>query len=355
MRALKSKSLIFLVTGSVLALALLMSDQYLPGLPMQPKELPPAVVTVGDSTLAGEGGGAYARDTDGKDGNWCHRSPEAPVHHLSLDEGVTPVNLACSGAKADVVGADPKTDHPEGSQTEQLAEVAQRYRITNVVVQVGANDDPGFTDVVNRCVESWARNSDRGCSDRIKKVWPQRVEAMKPKVRDVVDDIRTAMDEVGYTPGSYSLIMQSYASPVGPNIDPRLQNLSGCPFRTSDMRWIRDHGVPALSEGLRDVAQASGARFLDLSKAAIGHEACSGSPQRAEGEWFTRLTVDWESLQNEQRAEHAMQESFHANAAGHKHLARCLNDFIHGDLRTAVCLPNDQGQLQAVPENASSG
>ena len=354
MRALTSKSLIFLVTGSVLALALLMSDQYLPGLPMQPKELPPAVVTIGDSTLAGEGSGTYEPDTDGQNGNWCHRSPDAPVHQLALREGVTPINLACSGAKTDVVGAEPNGEHAEGSQTEQLAEVAQRYRITNIVVQVGANDDPGFIDVVNRCVESWARNSEQGCSDQIKKVWPDRVEAMKPKVDGVVDDIRAAMDEVGYTPGSYSLVMQSYASPVGPEIHPQLQNLSGCPFRTKDMRWIRDEGVPALSAGLRDVAQANGARFLDLSQAGIGHEACSGSPQGAEGEWFTRLTVDWESLQDEQRAEHAMQESFHANAAGHEHLARCLDDFIHGDLRNAVCLPDDQGRLRAVPESATS-
>ncbi|MBE9376454.1 hypothetical protein IQ251_18550 [Saccharopolyspora sp. HNM0983] len=354
MRALKSKPLIFLVTGSVLALALLMSDQYLPGLPMQPKQLPPAVVTIGDSTLSGEGGGDYEPETDGQNGNWCHRSPEAVVHQLSLDEGVTPINLACSGAKTDVVGANPKAKHAEGSQTEQLAEAAQRYRITDVVVQVGANDDPGFTDVVNRCVEAWARQGERGCADRIKSAWPERVEAMKPKVLGVIDDIRTAMNDVGYTPGSYSLIMQSYASPVGPDIDPQLQNLSGCPFRTSDLRWLRDEGVPELSAGLRDVAQASGARFLDLSKAAIGHEACSGDPQQADGEWFTRLTVDWESLQDEQRAGHAMQESFHANAAGHKHLAGCLDDFVRSDLRNAVCLPDDRGQLRAVPEPAAS-
>ncbi|CAM01588.1 GDSL-like lipase/acylhydrolase family protein [Saccharopolyspora erythraea NRRL 2338] len=354
MRAHITKLVTLLLVVGVLVLAVLVSDRYLPDLPQQPERLPAAVVTMGDSTLSGEGGGNYEAGTNGENDNWCHRSPAAPVHQLRLPADVTPINLACSGARTDVVGANPESGRLETSQARQLAELAHRYRVTDVIVQVGANDDPGFSDVVNRCVEAWASRSAVGCAEQMRAEWPKRVERMKPKVHAALGDIRAAMDSAGYTPGSYSLVVQSYASPVGPEVAPELQNLSGCPFLTPDLAWIRDTGVQQLSDGLHDVAQQVGARFLDLSQAGRGHEACTGGNKTPEEEWFTRLTVDWPSLKDELRAPHAMQESFHANATGHAQFARCLRAFLATEDPTAVCLPDERGNLQAVsPEVAA--
>ena len=119
MRAPTSKALVLLLVSSAIALAFLISDQYLPSLPLQPKQLPAAVVTLGDSTLSGEGGGNYETGTNGENGDWCHRSPAATVNQLRLPTGVTRINLACSGAQAAVVGSDPEPGHPEGSQSQQ--------------------------------------------------------------------------------------------------------------------------------------------------------------------------------------------------------------------------------------------
>lgn len=356
MRANRAKTLLVLALSGVLTLTLFISDQYLPNVPTQPKRLPPAVVTLGDSTLSGEGAGDYDPATDGADGNWCHRSPAAPVHQVDTPPEVTTINLACSGARADVVGADPAAEETraEGSQAEQLAELAQRYRITAVVVQVGANDDPSFIDVVNRCVEAWGQQSPGGCARQLRDVWPERVEQMQPKVVSALNDVRTAMDSAGYTPRSYSLVAQSYASPVAPEVDPQLRNLSGCPFQRGDLRWIRDRAVPQLSEGIREAVDEVDARFLDLSRAATGREACTGDPRTTEDEWFTRLTVDWYGLQDEQRAGHAMQESFHANAAGHAQIGRCLGRFLGEDEQSAACLPDPQGDLRPVSEGAAA-
>ncbi|WP_433869282.1 GDSL-type esterase/lipase family protein [Saccharopolyspora sp. CA-218241] len=354
MRAQTTRTLSFFLVGSVLALALLVSDRYLPGVPLQPKQLPEAVVTIGDSTLAGEGGGNYEPGTNGENGNWCHRSPAAPVHQLDLPSTVTRINLACSGAKTDLLRAEPVPGHAEGSQIKQLAEVARQYRVTDVIVQIGANDDPGFINVVNKCVEAWARQAPGGCSEQMRGQWTERLERMQPKVAAALADIRAAMDDAGYLPQSYSLVVQSYASPVGPDIHPELQNLSGCPFLTKDLRWIQQTGVPQLSEALHEVARGAGARFLDLSRSAAGHHACSGDPQTAEGEWFTRLTVDWESLQDERRAGHAMQESYHANAAGHAALGDCLSEFLRNEEQHAVCLDDGQGGLEAVPGHVAA-
>lgn len=337
-----------LAAAVLLGLAVLTSDLYLPERPEQPAQLPTAVVTIGDSTLSGEGGGNYEAGTNGENDNWCHRSPAAPVNQLRLPPTTTRINLACSGAKAADVQVIPG---PERSQAEQLGELARRYRITHVVVAVGANDDPDFIDTVNRCVEAWVRRAEEGCSAQLRESWPRHVAQMRPKVLAALNDVRGVLDAAGYTRSSYSLILQSYASPVGPNIRPELHGLSGCPFQTVDMAWIRDNGVPQLSAGLQAAARDAGARFLDLSRAGFGHEACTGDPKTAEGEWFTRLTVDWESLQSDHRAPHAMQESFHPNAAGQAQIAGCLAEFMASEDRRAACLPGARGDLHAVPES----
>ncbi len=309
---------------------------------------------MGDSTLSGEGTGDYVPGTDGRDGNWCHRSPLAPVHQLRLPSNVKRINLACSGAKAKLVGLEPSPHHPEGSQARRLADIAERYRITNIVVEVGANDDPNFIGVLNQCVNAWATRAPGGCAAQLREKWPERIQRMQPKVLEALRDIRTVMDRADYARDSYSLIVQSYASPVGPGIPPGLQDLSGCPLLTSDVKWVRGTAVPQLSRGLREVATRVGARFLDLSHAGYGHEACTGGKANPEQEWFTRLTVDWQALKQEKRAPHAMQESFHANPTGHAQLARCLSDFLAMPNPRAVCLPGPRGNLRAVSPEAAA-
>lgn len=309
---------------------------------------------MGDSTLSGEGAGNYTPGTNGANGNWCHRSPAAAVHQLQLPNSVKRFNLACSGAGAGLVGLEPHPNHPEGSQARRLADLAERYRITDVVVQVGANDDPNFVGVLNKCIGAWVARTPGGCAAELRQEWPKRVQQMQPKVLAALQDIRTVMERAGYERGDYSLVVQSYASPVGPGIAPELQDLSGCPLLTSDVEWVRSTAVPQLSEGLREVAEQVGARFLDLSRAGYGHEACTGGKAAPETEWFTRLTVNWEALKHEKRAPHAMQASFHANATGHEQFARCLGDFLRGSRRQAVCLPGPQGNLTAVPPDVAA-
>src|SRR5699024_6189599 len=97
MRVNWRKAWLVVAAGIVLALLVLTSDRYLPGVPKQPERLPPAVVTLGDSMVSGEGAGNYNPSTDGAEGNWCHRSPDATVHQISVPEQVTTINLACSG------------------------------------------------------------------------------------------------------------------------------------------------------------------------------------------------------------------------------------------------------------------
>ena len=79
------------------------------------------------------------------------------------------------------------------------------------------------------------------------------------------------------------------------------------------------------------------------------HEACSGGANPAT-EWFTRLTLQLADLGQADRAGHALQESFHPNAAGHTAIANCLTEFLATREGNASCLAGADGKLHAAPE-----
>ncbi|MFT7836085.1 GDSL-type esterase/lipase family protein [Saccharothrix sp. BKS2] len=344
LRRLVAVALVF----PLLALLLVVSDSPYPPLPGPPRDAPRALVAMGDSTMSGEGAGSYEPGTDGENGNWCHRSTEASVHHTRV-EGVDRVfNLACSGANAEQVGITDQVRNTEGSQALRLAEIARRNRVSVVVVAVGANDDPRFADVLGACLRAWVeRRVD--CAGTLEEEWKARVARMAPKVEQALRDIRQVLQDEGYTPRSYTLVLQSYAAPVAPGLPFDLQNLAGCPLRTGDLEWVRDRAVAELSAALRRTAVEVDARFLDLSRAGDRREACVGG-SRPEEEWFTRLTVDFEGLRDSERAKHALQESFHPNARGYAQFGRCMSRFLATSARSASCVAGGDGDLDAVPD-----
>lgn len=303
-------------------------------------------MALGDSTISGEGAGSYEQGTDGERGNWCHRSSSASVHKLNSAGIDGTINLACSGAPAAQVGLGKQRQYTEPSQAGRLARIAASNRVVAVVVAAGANDDPGFSHVLDLCVQAWFNRAQAGCGATVGRDWPDRVNAMVPKLVRALGDVREAMRTAGYRPEDYQLIVQSYAAPVGPDVADGLQDLSGCPFRTEDLAWVRDTAVPTMTSGLRAAARTANARFLDLSRAGVGREACSAGKDVGR-EWFRRLAVQWSDLHVDERATHALQESFHPNAAGHAQFGRCLGEFLNTPDRAAACLPGSDGNLHA--------
>lgn len=349
-----SLSRLLLPLVAVVILAVLVADRPPPTVqrPVPDTRLP-AIVALGDSLMSGEGAGDYAPGTRGGNGNFCHRSANALVYRIGLPGVTERINLACSGAHA--ADIDDSRSAGVSSQTERLRQVAQRYRVKAVVVSVGANDDPHFSDVMLRCIEAWARRSGPSCSDTLAPQWPQRLDAMAPKVSGALQAIRTAMRDAGYTGGDYELVLHSYPSPLTEDIAAGLRDLSGCPFRVEDLAWVRTEAVPQLAAALRPVAQRAGARFLDLSRAAAGHEACSWAQAPAR-EWINRLRVDFDLLRHEETAHRALAESFHPNATGHARIADCLQEFLLGGRREAVCLAAADATLHPRPiRNPAAG
>lgn len=314
--------------------------------PGPPGTGPLTIVSLGDSTLSGEGAGNYTPDTNGANGDWCHRSPQATVFETDVPGIEAKVNFACSGATAEQVGLGNVKQYTEPSQAQQLAELVKTHRVAVVVVAMGANDDPHFSQLVNQCFQAWFISSHPPCSTTIQPSWQDRVNAMVPKVVAALRDIKKVLGQAGYQPDDYQLVLQSYAAPIGPDVAAGLQNLNGCPFRTEDLVWVENQGVRVLSAGLAKAATEAGARFLDLSRAGNGHEACSGGADPSK-EWFSRLTLQLHDLSDVDRAPHALQESFHPNAKGHAQIGRCLTEFLAMPLPAAACLVGADGSLHA--------
>jgi lysophospholipase L1-like esterase len=313
---------------------------------------PTTVVALGDSAVSGEGAGDYEPGTRGEGGNWCHRSAHAYVHRLGVAQ--RSVNLACSGSRAADVALGGDGRYGEGSQAQRLGALARESRVTAVVLQVGGNDDPALVPTGIACIRAFLDPSVPGCRDTVGPQWAERLAAMAPKVAAAIADVRSAMRRAGYTDTGYTLVLASYASPLTERMI-GVPAAQGCPYSRADAGWARTVAIPQLSATLHDVAAASGVRFLDLSRATEGREACSRV--LADEEWQRRLTVDPNALVYgglDAIGVHLAQESFHPSAAGHAELGRCVGEFLRGDLTQAACRVGADGRLHATaPPEAS--
>ncbi|WP_424186008.1 GDSL-type esterase/lipase family protein [Actinokineospora sp. G85] len=307
---------------------------------------PTAVVSLGDSAISGEGAGDYEPGTNGENGNWCHRSANALIHKTALADKT--VNLACSGADAANVSLADTTHYTEGSQARRLTQVATENRVTVVVLQVGANDEPAFANTIIDCALAWLNPFGRSCSSTLRGEWPQRLNAMAPRVEAAIADVKTAMRTAGYADTDYKFILTSYASPVTEKMNKLTHGPDGCPLRLVDAQWGRTEAVPQFAESLRGAATRAGVSFLDFSRATEGREACASTRS---AEWQNRLLVDLNTVASgglDAIGIHMLQQSFHPNAAAHAQLGSCVTQFVTSGATSAACLPTPQGTLRAV-------
>ncbi|HEU4541267.1 MAG TPA: GDSL-type esterase/lipase family protein [Jiangellaceae bacterium] len=310
--------------------------------PAAAESRPTAVVSLGDSAASGEGARNYEPGTN-QSGNFCHRSLDSYIHETAIPGIDATINLACSGARSTHLQIGGQSRYGE-NQAAMLADAAAQYDVKLVTVQIGANDDPGFGETVLECVIRWAAIVGPGCRDTIGAEWPDRVEAMKPKVADAVNDVRKVMSDAGYAESDYELVLVSYASPVTENMRLLTHALEGCPIRLADAKWGRTVATVLLNDALRSVARDLGVRFLDLSRATEGREACNRSVST---HWIRPLTVAVQDVVNGIGG-NLVQESFHPNARGHSQMGGCVREFYAGDATQAACRRGSDGNLHAV-------
>jgi len=305
---------------------------------------PTAVVALGDSEISGEGAGSYESGTNGP-ANYCHRSLKAWIKVLAVPADAK-VNLACSGANSANLTSGSAGQYGEASQADRLAALLAQYRVTHVLVTVGANDDPQFGPTATRCVTAYVLLTGNGCARTDGPTWASRVAAMQPKVQAALASINAVMSGAPYP---YEVILVSYASPAPASTRyydwqywSKVYN--GCPLYNADARWGHDVATPTLDAGVRTVAAGANVRFLDLVTAFEGHELCARGIGPSQ-EWVRGVTyapnlTDWYTS-------HAVQQSLHPNALGHAKIAGCVAEFVGRSYREGACQIGDDGNLHA--------
>lgn len=305
------------------------------------------VVAMGDSAISGEAARNYEPGTD-TPGNYCHRSLDALIEKTAIPGVTDRINLACSGAEsANLNWPDGVGQNNEPSQTAKMeALFAQRpgLNVRMVIVEVGANDDPDFAGVVTDCVAQFVLQVPIGCRWTVGLQWQGRLNAMRPKVIEALNNVRSLMNQYGQSP---QYVLASYWSPVGASNRysgywPKV--LNGCPIYNADQAWAKNTAVPALNSAMRGVATTAGWRFLDFSQSMNGREICAPGISHSQ-EWVAGLTYDpgsscW-------YCRDAVRQSFHVNRHGHAALGKCVTEFFSQPRSQGVCVRGTDNNLHA--------
>jgi len=357
----------------------------------------PTVVTLGDSAISGEAG-RWAGNTNGSSNNvdalgstayydnagnngelipGCHRSKAAQAH---IGGGVASANLACSGAQTSTHGTGSGEDFKPGidfysdaqgrqGQALALQQYAATHNVKAVVVMIGANNY-GFADIVTRCITnwltspSWWKNYCSDDSDISSRFSASRQATETANVRGALQNVATAMANAGYSSSQYTILGQTYWSPLPrgsgiryPESGWSRQSVGGCGVWNRDANWANDTVVVAMNNTMKNAAATSGlsnTAILDLQQSLVGRRLCENTvgllEEKGVASWQSAGAVDKTEWVSQVRTLTALfppyqiQEDAHASYWGQKAMRNCLRQAYNGgNVRGGVCVRSANG------------
>ena len=351
----------------------------------------PWVVSLGDSYISGEagrwagnsnnssssvdaGGAAAYNDNAGATAeliNRCHRSTAAEIH---IGGGVNSLNLACSGARTSTFtssdgsfkpGIDFYASGGNKGQALMLQEFAATNNVTMIQLSIGGNNF-GFADIVQRCVTnfltspSWWPNYCYDDSAVTSNFTTANVTNQTNAIIGAITNIRTAMANAGYAPTQYTIVSQTYPSPI-----PRgsgflysqsgytRQSTGGCGFWNRDADWANDTALTKINAAVKNAATSANAtsgnvRIMDVAASFNGRRLCETGVNLMENSGRANWTVAGASDATEWIAQiralstvfgpYYVQESIHPNWWGEKALRNCVRQaYNNGSPRGGTC------------------
>ncbi len=292
-----------------------------------------ALVSMGDSEISGEGVGNYEPGTH-TDGNWCDRSYDQALFRSGIESDVQ-YNVSCSGgATPHLVEGSGRQQWNELNQGDNLAVKARNTHVKLVWIVVGANDEGGieFGPTVTGCVTGRILLSGPCWPDHTED-WEARVDVSRDGVETAIDAVRQTMTDAGYLGTDYDMVVMSYPSPGGPDVEdnPDFPGWwsGGCLLYLADAAFARNKAVPLFEQGIREAALNKDVRYLDAQRLFDGHGVCEAEP------WARGVYVEVGELPSE----NAFRQSLHPNFLGHGAFAQCITEFYeHPDWETSTCV-----------------
>ncbi|TDD17209.1 hypothetical protein E1218_28400 [Kribbella turkmenica] len=363
-----------------------------------PRTGTPYVVTVGDSYISGEAGrwagssnnsetpadalGAHAYH-DNASGTAeqiprCHRSRSAEAY---IGGGVGGLNLACSGARTTTSAGDyfkPGIDfYDDGAgrlgQARMLQQFAASHNVEQVVVSIGGNDF-NFAAIVTRCVQnfllspSWYPDYCKDDSSVVANFTAANVTTVRSRIATAFQNVRTAMRNAGYGDNAWTLLVQTYPSPLPPGSGIRYgqtgytrQSVGGCGFWNADADWANSTALVTINNAVRAAISQSGltnTRLLELQSAFNGRRLCEKTVGLYEevglSSWTQATAVDKTEWVNQIRtvttvgSNYYLQESLHPNYWGQLATRSCVRQ-AYTQNRGGICTLSGAGLLNGEP------
>jgi hypothetical protein len=337
----------------------------------------PWVVTVGDSYISGEAGRWAGNTNDGQQyidalgatayfdnaGHTaeqitrCHRSAAAEAY---VGGGVNGYNLACSGARTSTFtdgdgnfkpGLDFYDDGAgQQGQAKMLQSFAATHNVKLVTVSIGGNNF-NFASIVQTCVSdflfspSWWPDYCNDDSSVTSNFTSANVTAQTTAIKNALLNVRTAMTNAGYASTAYSILVQTYESPIPNGSAFRYsqsgytrQDTGGCGFWNNDANWANATALPTINNAVKNgVTQAAlpNTKVMDLAGAFNGRRLCENTvgllEERGLWDWHSAGAVDQTEWINQIRtvstccgSDYYIQESLHPNYWGQLALRSCV-------------------------------
>jgi hypothetical protein len=358
----------------------------------------PYVVTVGDSYISGEAGrwagssndsetpadalGAHAYH-DNATGTAevipkCHRSRSAEAY---IGGGVGGLNLDCSGARTTTSNGDdfkPGLDfYDDGAghlgQAKLLQQFAASHNVKLVAVSIGGNDF-NFASIVTSCVTdfltspSWYPDYCKDDSSVVANFTSANVTAVRARIATAFQNVRTAMRNAGYGDSAWTLLVQTYPSPIPSGSGFRYaqsgytrQSVGGCGFWNADADWANSTALPTVNNTVRAAISQSGltnTRLLELQSAFNGRRLCEKTVGLYEEvgltSWTQSTAVDKTEWINQIRtvttvgSNYYIQESLHPNYWAQLATRSCLRQ-SYTQNRGGTCTISTPGLLNGEP------
>lgn len=386
-----------LVAGLLVALA--------PTVPAQadgPGNGAPWVVTLGDSYISGEAGRwagssnasssradalgptAYYDNASGtgEQIDRCHRSKSAEAY---IGGGVNGLNLACSGATTGTTNGSnfkPGLDfYDDGAghqgQAKMLQGFAAGHNVKMVVVSIGGNDF-NFGSIVTTCVEdflyspSWAKDYCNDDSSVKSNFTTANIASVRARIAAAFQNVRTAMRNAGYADGAWTLLVQTYPSPLPSSTGFRYsqsgytrQSTGGCGFWNADADWANSTALPTINSTVTGALTDSGlvnGKVLDLSSAFNGRRLCENTvglyEEKGIASWTSPGAVDNTEWINQIRtvstccsnSPYYIQESLHPNYWAQLATRSCVRQAYNaGAPRGGTCRISGTGLVNGEP------
>jgi hypothetical protein len=354
-------------------------------------------VSLGDSYISGEAGRWAGNSNDSAQTDalgptayydagtreaivGCHRSKSAEIAFGTISAK----NLACSGAKTATSAYSSDSDFKPGldfyndgaghiGQALALQNFSATNRVSMVVVSIGGNDF-NFGSIVQTCVEdflsspTWWKDYCKDDASVTANFTSANVAAVTTRIANALKNVNTALARNGYLTSDYSLVLQTYPSPLPNGAGIRYtesgytrQNTGGCGFWNADADWSNATALPTINSAVRNAATQSGLpniKILNVTGLFNGRRLCETGVHKLQetslASWRSAGAVDASEWIENIRTVSAtfgpyyVQESLHPNYWGQLALRNCLRQAYNGGvIRGGTCSRTGNGLTAA--------